>query len=169
MAKSTLSYMHGACNVPLASASTQTSCDDPIERRVSTVGRVHPHVEIKIVDPGSDEVVPRGTPGELCSRGYIVMRGYWNNEEATRQAIDPARWMHTGDLATMDADGYVNIVGRIKDMIIRGGENIYPREVEEFLYGHPDIADVQVIGVPSEKYGEEVMAWVKPREGARLT
>jgi fatty-acyl-CoA synthase len=149
--------------------STQCTTDDPLERRVSTVGRVHPHVEIKIVDPGSGAVVPRGTPGELCSRGYIVMRGYWNNEEATRQAIDSARWMHTGDLATMDPDGYVNIVGRIKDMIIRGGENIYPREVEEFLYGHPDIADVQVIGVPSEKYGEEVMAWVKPREGAHLT
>jgi fatty-acyl-CoA synthase len=149
--------------------STQCATDDPLARRVSTVGRAHPHVEIKIVDPGTGAVVPRGTRGELCSRGYSVMRGYWNDEEATRHAIDPARWMHTGDLATMDADGYVNIVGRIKDMIIRGGENIYPREVEEFLYGHPDIADVQVIGVPSEKYGEEVMAWVKPREGARLT
>ena len=149
--------------------STQCATDDPLERRVSTVGRVHPHVEIKIVDPGTGAVVPRGTPGELCSRGYIVMRGYWNNEEATRQAIDPGRWMHTGDLATMDADGYVNIVGRIKDMIIRGGENIYPREVEEFLYGHPDIADVQVIGVPSEKFGEEVMAWIKPREGSQVT
>ncbi len=146
--------------------STQCTTDDPLERRVSTVGRVHPHVEIKIVDPSTGAVVPRGMAGELCSRGYIVMLGYWNNEEATRQAIDPARWMHTGDLATMDDDGYVNIVGRIKDMIIRGGENIYPREVEEFLYTHPDIADVQVIGVPSEKYGEEVMAWVKLREGA---
>jgi len=146
--------------------STQCTTDDPLERRVATVGRVHPHVEIKIVDPESGAVVPRGTPGELCSRGYMVMRGYWNNEEATRQAIDAARWMHTGDLATMDEGGYINIVGRIKDMIIRGGENIYPREVEEFLYGHPDIADVQVIGVPSEKYGEEVMAWVKLREGA---
>jgi fatty-acyl-CoA synthase len=148
--------------------STQSTTDDPLDRRVSTVGRVHPHVEIKIVDPESGDVVPHGTPGELCSRGYIVMRGYWNNDEATRLAIDGARWMHTGDLATMDAEGYVNIVGRIKDMIIRGGENIYPREVEEFLYTHPDIADVQVIGVPSEKYGEEVMAWVKPREGASL-
>src|SRR2546421_6514129 len=147
--------------------STQCATDDPLEKRVSTVGRVHPHVEIKIVDPATGAVVPRGAPGELCSRGYMVMLGYWNNEEATRQAIDTARWMHTGDLATMDADGYVNIVGRIKDMIIRGGENIYPREVEEFLYGHPDVADVQVIGVPSEKYGEEVMAWVKLREGAR--
>jgi fatty-acyl-CoA synthase len=147
--------------------STQCATDDPLEKRVSTVGRVHPHVEIKIVDPATGAVVPRGAAGELCSRGYIVMRGYWNNDEATRQAIDPARWMHTGDLATMDEQGYVNIVGRIKDMIIRGGENIYPREIEEFLYGHPDIADVQVIGVPSEKYGEEVMAWVKLRDGAK--
>ncbi|HXB05439.1 MAG TPA: AMP-binding protein [Candidatus Angelobacter sp.] len=146
--------------------STQCATDDPLEKRVATVGRVHPHVEIKIVDPATGAVVPRDTAGELCSRGYMVMLGYWNNEEATRQAIDRARWMHTGDLATMDADGYVNIVGRIKDMIIRGGENIYPREVEEFLYGHPDVADVQVIGIPSEKYGEEVMAWVKLREGA---
>lgn len=149
--------------------STQCNTDDPLERRVSTVGRVHPHVEIKIVDPANGAVVPRGQAGELCSRGYMVMRGYWNNEEATRLAIDPARWMHTGDLATMDEEGYVNIVGRIKDMIIRGGENIYPREVEEFLYGHPDVADVQVIGVPSEKYGEEVMAWVKLRDGAAAT
>src|SRR5258706_7877286 len=146
--------------------STQCATDDPLEKRVATVGRVHPHVEIKIVDPATGAVVPRGTAGELCSRGYMVMLGYWNNEEATRAAIDAARWMHTGDLATMDADGYVNIVGRIKDMIIRGGENIYPREVEEFLYSHPDIADVQVIGVPSEKYGEEVMAWVKLRDGS---
>jgi fatty-acyl-CoA synthase len=149
--------------------STQCATDDPLERRVSTVGRVHPHAEIKIVDAASGAVVPRGITGELCSRGYMVMLGYWNNEEATRQAIDPARWMHTGDLATIDDEGYVNIVGRIKDMIIRGGENIYPREVEEFLYGHPDVMDVQVIGVPSEKYGEEVMAWVKPREGATPT
>src|SRR5437773_147549 len=149
--------------------STQSATDDPLEKRVSTVGRVHPHVEIKVVDPATGKVVPRGTPGELCSRGYMVMLGYWNNEEATRQAIDAARWMHTGDLATMDEDGYLNIVGRIKDMIIRGGENIYPREVEEFLYGHPMIADVQVIGVPSEKYGEEVMAWVKLREGSTVS
>ena len=149
--------------------STQCATDDPLEKRVATVGRVHPHVEIKIVDPATGAVVPRDSAGELCSRGYMVMLGYWNNEEATRQAIDRARWMHTGDLATMDADGYVNIVGRIKDMIIRGGENIYPREVEEFLYGHPDVADVQVIGIPSEKYGEEVMAWVKLREGATQT
>ena len=148
--------------------STQSTTDDPLERRVSTVGRVHPHVEIKIVDPATGAVVPRGATGELCSRGYIVMLGYWNNEEATREAVDAARWMHTGDLATMDDEGYVNIVGRIKDMIIRGGENVYPREVEEFLYTHPEIADVQVIGVPSEKYGEEVMAWVKLREEATV-
>jgi fatty-acyl-CoA synthase len=149
--------------------STQCATDDPLEKRVATVGRVHPHVEIKIVDPESGAVVPCGTTGEMCSRGYMVMLGYWNNEAATRQAIDAARWMHTGDLATMDDEGYVNIVGRIKDMIIRGGENIYPREVEEFLYRHPDVADVQVIGIPSEKYGEEVMAWVKPRDGATAT
>ncbi|MGH7764081.1 MAG: AMP-binding protein, partial [Candidatus Dormibacteraceae bacterium] len=149
--------------------STQCATDDPLDRRVSTVGRVHPHVEIKVIAPATGAVVPRGTSGELCSRGYLVMLGYWNNEEATRLAIDAAGWMHTGDLATMDQEGYVNIVGRIKDMIIRGGENIYPREVEEFLYGHPEIADVQVIGVPSEKYGEEVMAWVKLRERANVT
>jgi fatty-acyl-CoA synthase len=149
--------------------STQSETDDPLEKRVSTVGRVHPFVEIKIVDPDTGFVVPRGTPGELCTRGYCVMLGYWSNEEATREAIDAGRWMHTGDLATMDDEGYVNIVGRIKDMIIRGGENIYPREVEEFLYTHPDVSDVQVIGVPSEKYGEEVMAWVKVREGASVS
>jgi fatty-acyl-CoA synthase len=149
--------------------STQSKTDDPLDKRVSTVGPVHPHVEIKVVDPATGRVVPRGEPGELCSRGYIVMLGYWNNPEATREAIDAGRWMHTGDLATMDEDGYLNIVGRIKDMIIRGGENIYPREVEEFLYGHPDVADVQVFGVPSEKYGEEVTAWVRLREGATLT
>ncbi len=149
--------------------STQTALDDPLEKRVSTVGRVHPWVEIKIVDPETGAIVPRGTPGELCTRGYCVMLGYWNNPEATREAIDAARWMHTGDLATMDGEGYLNIVGRIKDMIIRGGENIYPREIEEFLYTHPEVSDVQVIGVPSEKYGEEVMAWVKTREGSRVT
>ena len=149
--------------------STQCATDDPLEKRVSTVGRVHPHVEIKIVDPATGAIVPRGASGELCSRGYLVMLGYWNNEEATHEAIDSARWMHTGDLATMDELGYVNIVGRLKDMIIRGGENIYPREVEEFLYSHPAIADVQVIGVPSEKYGEEVMAWVKLRDGSAVT
>ncbi len=149
--------------------STQSDVDDPLEKRVTTVGRVHPHVEIKIVDPATGRIVPRGEPGELCSRGYLVMLGYWNDRAATAEAIDPARWMHTGDLATMDEAGYVKIVGRIKDMIIRGGENIYPREVEEFLYTHPDVADVQVIGVPDERYGEEVMAWVRPREGATLT
>ena len=149
--------------------STQSSLDDPLDKRVSTVGRIHPHVEIKIVDPASGAIVPRGAPGELCTRGYCVMLGYWNNEQATREAIDAARWMHTGDLATMDERGYVNIVGRIKDMIIRGGENVYPREIEEFLYRHPDISDVQVIGVPSEKYGEEVMAWVKLKPGSALT
>jgi fatty-acyl-CoA synthase len=149
--------------------STQCATDDPLDRRVSTVGRAHPHVELKIVDPTTGAVLDRGQTGEVCTRGYSVMRGYWNNEEATRQAVDEARWMHTGDLATIDEQGYVNIVGRIKDMIIRGGENIYPREVEEFLFTHPDVADVQVIGVPSEKYGEELMAWVKPREGAAIT
>jgi fatty-acyl-CoA synthase len=152
-----------------APVSTQSSTDDPIEKRVSTVGRIHPHVEIKIVDPATGGIVPRGEAGELCTRGYSVMLGYWNNPEATRGAIDPARWMHTGDLATMDEQDYVNIVGRIKDMIIRGGENIYPREIEEFLYTHPGVSDVQVIGVPSERYGEEVMAWVKLREGEQLT
>jgi fatty-acyl-CoA synthase len=149
-----------------APVSTQSSTDDPLEKRVSTVGRIHPHVEIKVVDPTTGAILPRGESGELCTRGYSVMLGYWNNPEATNQAIDAARWMHTGDLATVDDEGYVNIVGRIKDMIIRGGENVYPREIEEFLYTHPDISDVQVIGVPSERYGEEVMAWVKLREGA---
>ena len=149
--------------------STQSSWNDPLDRRVSTVGRVHPHVEIKIVDPESGAIVPRGVPGELCTRGYSVMLGYWGNDEATRDAIDAAGWMHTGDLATADEEGYVNIVGRIKDMIIRGGENVYPREVEEFLYTHPAVLDVQVIGVPSEKYGEEVMAWVKVRPGHTVT
>jgi fatty-acyl-CoA synthase len=149
--------------------STQTRADAPLDQRVSTVGQVHPHVEVKIIDPVSRQVVPVGTPGELCTRGYSVMLGYWNNEEATRQAIDAARWMHTGDVAVMDEDGYINIVGRIKDMIIRGGENIYPREIEEFLYTHPKISDVQVIGVPDAKYGEEIMAWVKLRDGETAT
>ncbi|MGH7904651.1 MAG: AMP-binding protein [Candidatus Dormibacteraceae bacterium] len=152
-----------------APVSTQTTVDAPLEKRVGTVGAVHPHVEVKIIDPDGGGVLPRGGAGELCTRGYCVMLGYWNNEEATRTAIDAGRWMHTGDLATMDADGYINIVGRIKDMVIRGGENIYPREVEEFLYGHPAISDVQVIGVPSEKYGEEVMAWVRLKPGAAAT
>jgi fatty-acyl-CoA synthase len=148
--------------------STQTGADDTLDQRTSTVGRVHPHVEVKIVD-ADGRVVPRGEAGELLTRGYSVMTGYWDDPERTAEAIDAQRWMHTGDLATMDADGYVNIVGRIKDMIIRGGENVYPREVEEFLYTHPDIADVQVIGVPDVKYGEEIMAWVQAREGATLT
>jgi fatty-acyl-CoA synthase len=152
-----------------APVSTQSSTDDPLDKRVSTVGRIHPHVEIKIVDAQTGHTLPRGQAGELCTRGYSVMLGYWNNPEATSEAIDAARWMHTGDLATMDDEGYINIVGRIKDMIIRGGENIYPREIEEFLYTHPDVSDVQIIGVPSERYGEEVMAWVKTREGARIT
>jgi fatty-acyl-CoA synthase len=148
--------------------STQTRRDAPLEKQVSTVGKVHPHVEVKIVDVESGRTATRGTPGELCTRGYCVMLGYWDNEQATREAIDAARWMHTGDLAVMDDEGYVNIVGRIKDMIIRGGENIYPREVEEFLYTHPAIADVQVIGVPDERYGEAVCAWVVLRDGAEL-
>jgi fatty-acyl-CoA synthase len=148
--------------------SFQSTTDDPTEKRVSTVGRIHPHVECKIVDPQTGAVVPRGQTGELLSRGYIVMLGYWDNPEATAGAIDAGRWMHTGDLATMDADGYVNIVGRSKDMIIRGGENIYPLEIEQFLYRHPKIRDVQVIGVPDAAYGEQVMAWVilKPGEAA---
>jgi len=146
--------------------STQTCVDDPLHNRVGSVGRVHPHLEVKVVHPDTGDVVPRGTSGELCTRGYSVMLGYWQEPEKTAEAIDPAGWMHTGDLATMDADGYVNIVGRIKDMIIRGGENVYPREIEEFLYGHPDIQDVQVIGVPDVRLGEEIMAWVKLRQGA---
>jgi fatty-acyl-CoA synthase len=149
--------------------STQSALDDPLDKRVGTVGRVHPHVEVKILDASTGAVVPRGTPGELCTRGYSVMLGYWNNPEATRTSIDVAGWMHTGDLATMDEDGYVKIVGRIKDMIIRGGENVYPREIEEFLHTHPGVSEAQVIGVPSEKYGEEVMAWVKPKPGTTLT
>jgi fatty-acyl-CoA synthase len=149
--------------------STMSATDDLLEWRVGTVGRVFPHVEIKIIDPGSGAIVPRGMPGELCTRGYSVMLGYWNNEKATNACIDPAGWMHSGDLATMDDAGYVNIVGRIKDMIIRGGENIAPREIEEYLVTHPSISEAQVIGVPSEKYGEEVMAWVRPRPGATLT
>jgi fatty-acyl-CoA synthase len=149
--------------------STQTRADDDMERRVSTVGRVHPHVEVKIIDPETGQVMPRGTPGELCTRGYSVMLGYWDDEEQTRGAIDAARWMHTGDLAIMDDAGYLNIAGRIKDMVIRGGENIYPREVEEFLYAHPAIEDVQVVGVPDAKFGEELCAWVKLRPGETLT
>ena len=148
--------------------STQTRVDDPVEKRVTTVGSVHPHVEVKIVDPESGRVLGRNESGELCTRGYCVMLGYWNDATATAAAIDAGRWMHTGDLASMDDDGYVSIVGRIKDMIIRGGENVYPREIEEFLYTHPDVADAQVIGVPSARYGEEVMAWVKPKPNASV-
>jgi fatty-acyl-CoA synthase len=148
--------------------STQTSYDDPLERRVGTVGRIHPHVEIKIVDT-DDRIVPPGTPGELCTRGYSVMLGYWDDAERTAEAIDRAGWMHTGDLATLDADGYCNIVGRIKDMVIRGGENVYPREVEEFLFRHPTIEAVQVVGVPDLKYGEELCAWVKLKPDTKAT
>lgn len=146
--------------------STQTGADDDLDRRTSTVGRVHPHLEVKVVDPETGLTVPRGEPGEFCTRGYSVMLGYWNEPEKTAEVIDRARWMHTGDLAVMDAEGYLNIVGRIKDMVIRGGENVYPREIEEFLYTHPDVVDAQVIGVPDERYGEELMAWVRLREGA---
>ncbi|MEP6697262.1 MAG: AMP-binding protein [Pseudonocardiales bacterium] len=145
--------------------STQTRADDDLERRVATVGQVHPHVEVKVIDAETGRTLPRGSPGELCTRGYSVMLGYWQEPERTAEAIDPARWMHTGDLAVMDDAGYLNVVGRIKDLVIRGGENVYPREVEEFLYAHPDIADVQVIGVPDDRFGEELMAWVRLREG----
>jgi fatty-acyl-CoA synthase len=146
--------------------STQTGADDEIDRRVGSVGRVHPHVEISVRDPETGRIVERGVAGEFCTRGYSVMIGYWEEPEKTAQAIDAARWMHTGDLAVMDDDGYVNIVGRIKDLIIRGGENVYPREVEEFLFTHPDIVDVQIVGVPDERFGEELMAWVRLRDGA---
>ncbi|OEY67845.1 AMP-binding protein [Marinobacter sp. X15-166B] len=146
--------------------STQTSASDPFDKRVTTVGRTQPHLETKIVDPGTGNVLPRGEVGELCTRGYSVMLKYWNDEEQTREAIDPSGWMHTGDLAVMDDEGYIQIVGRIKDMVIRGGENIYPKEIEEFLYTHPSIEEVQVTGIPDEKYGEELIAWVKLRPGA---
>jgi fatty-acyl-CoA synthase len=147
--------------------STQTRVDDSLDRRVSTVGRVGPHLEVKVVDPATGATVPRGTPGELCTRGYSVMLGYWEQPDKTAEAVDTAHWMHTGDLAVMDEDGYLAITGRIKDMVIRGGENIYPREIEEFLYTHPDILDAQVIGVPDAKYGEELMAWIRLRPGAQ--
>jgi len=148
--------------------STQCATDDPVERRVSTVGQVLPHIEIKIVDP-EGKAVPRGETGEFCTRGYSVMKGYWNDAEKTRDAIDEAGWMRTGDLATMDEEGYVNIVGRLKDMVIRGGENVYPREIEEFLYSHPKIQYVQVIGVPDPRYGEEICAWIKLKAGQTAT
>jgi fatty-acyl-CoA synthase len=152
-----------------APVSFQSGVDDSIEIRVSTVGTIHPHVECKIIDPATGAIVLRGETGELCTRGYSVMLGYWNDAEATASSIDAAHWMHTGDLAVMRADGCVNIVGRLKDMIIRGGENIYPREIEEFLYTHPAIADVYVIGVPDRKYGEEVCAWVRLRAAKEAT
>jgi fatty-acyl-CoA synthase len=145
--------------------STQTRDDDSVERRVATVGRVGPHLEVKVIDPATGRTLPRGEPGELCTRGYSVMLGYWTEPGKTAEVIDAARWMHTGDIAVMDDDGYLSITGRIKDMVIRGGENIYPREVEEFLYTHPDILDVQVVGVPDAKYGEELMAWIQMRPG----
>ena len=148
--------------------SFQTTLDDPVERRVSTVGRIHPHLEAKVVD-AEGRIVPPGVPGELCTRGYVVMQGYWGDPARTAEAIDRARWMHTGDLATIDAEGYCTIVGRMKDMVIRGGENVYPREIEEFLYRHPKISDVQAFGVADAKYGEEVCAWIRVREGETLT
>ena len=147
---------------------TQTLRGDTLEHQTATVGRAHPHVEIRIADPSTGDTLARGETGEFCTRGYSVMTGYWNDPERTAAAIDADGWMHTGDLGVMADDGYVNIVGRIKDMVIRGGENIYPREIEEFLYTHPDIEDVQVIGVPDAKYGEELMAWIKPRPGATV-
>jgi fatty-acyl-CoA synthase len=146
--------------------STQTALDDDVDHRTGTVGRTIEHLESKVVDPATGLTVPRGVPGELCTRGYSVMLGYWDQPDKTAEVIDAARWMHTGDVAVMDADGYLNITGRIKDMVIRGGENIYPREVEEFLYTHPDVLDAQVIGVPDERYGEELMAWLRIRPGA---
>ena len=148
---------------------TQTTTDDPIELRVTTVGRALPHTEIKIIDPATGKIVPRGTQGELCTRGYCVMKGYYNNDQATRAAVDPDGWLHTGDIAVMREDGYCRIAGRVKDMIIRGGENIYPREIEEFLYTCPGISEVQIVGIPSAKYGEEVAAWVKLQPGAALS
>jgi len=144
--------------------SFQTAHDDPLERQVSTVGRIHPHVEVKIVD-AEGRIVPPGVPGELLTRGYCVMLGYWNDAGKTEEAIDRARWMHTGDLATLDEDGYCNIVGRIKDMVIRGGENVYPREVEEYLFRHPKVEAAQVVGVPDPRYGEELCAWIKLKPG----
>jgi fatty-acyl-CoA synthase len=148
--------------------STQTGADDDLEHRTATVGRVHPHVEIRVADPATGRTLPRGEPGEFQTRGYNVMLGYWEAPDRTAEAIDSARWMHTGDQAVMTDDGYAKIVGRIKDMIIRGGENVYPREIEEFLYTHPDIADVQVVGVPDARFGEEICAWVIPRDGATI-
>ncbi|MET0757244.1 MAG: AMP-binding protein, partial [Mycobacterium sp.] len=147
--------------------SCQTLIDDDLERRTASIGRARPHVEIKIVDLDTGDVVERGQPGEFCTRGYSVMLSYWRDDEKTREAVDPDGWMHTGDLAIMRPDGYCNVVGRIKDMVLRGGENIYPREIEEFLYTHPDIEDAQVIGVPDERYGEEICAWIRMKPGRR--
>ena len=149
--------------------SCQSSTDTPLDKRVSTVGQVQPHLEIKIADPETGATVPRGERGEFCTKGYSVMHGYWEDPAKTHEAIDADGWMHTGDLATMDAEGYVNIVGRIKDMVIRGGENIYPREIEEFLYRHPQVQDVQVVGVPDQKYGEELCAWIIAKPGTKPT
>ncbi len=148
--------------------SFQTAPDDPLDRRVGTVGRILPHAEVKVVDDDG-RIVPAGQPGELLTRGYLVMLRYWDDAERTAEAVDAAGWMHTGDLATIDAQGYCCIVGRIKDMIIRGGENVYPREIEEFLYGHPDIEEVQIIGVPDERFGEQLCAWIKLRDGRSVT
>ncbi|WP_419960138.1 AMP-binding protein [Psychrobacillus sp. BM2] len=148
---------------------TQTKTDDPVEKRVSSVGQAHPGVEVKIIDPLTGESTPAGVPGELCTRGYLVMKGYYKNEQATMSAIDDNGWLHTGDIAVMDEEGYIDITGRIKDMVIRGGENIYPKEVEEFLYQHPKVQDVQVVGVPDPKYGEELIAWVILKSGQQLT
>jgi fatty-acyl-CoA synthase len=166
----------GIDQISIAFGQTETSpvstfvrVDDTLEHRCETVGQVMPHTEIKIIDPSSGRIVPRGEPGEFCARGYLVMRGYWDDPERTAESIDAGGWMHSGDLATLDEGGYVRVVGRIKDMVIRGGENIYPREIEEFLHTHPEIADVQVIGVPDERFGEELMAWVIPRAGATLS
>ena len=149
--------------------STESCTDDPLELRVTTVGTVHPHVEIKIIDPETGAIVPRGTAGEFCTRGYSVMLGYWDNPEKNRAIIDNKRWLHTGDIAIMDENGYVSIVGRLKDLIIRGGENISPKEIEDFLITHENVSDVQIIGIYSERYGEEVMAWVKPRQEHQIT
>jgi fatty-acyl-CoA synthase len=148
--------------------SCQSDAGTPLEKRVATVGKVQPHLEVKVIDPDTGATVAPGTSGELCTKGYSVMHGYWGDEAKTREAIDAEGWMHTGDLATMDAEGYVNIVGRIKDMVIRGGENIYPREIEEFLYRHPKIQDVQVVGLPDSRYGEELCAWIIVKPGESL-
>jgi fatty-acyl-CoA synthase len=170
--KQVVSKMHMA-QITIAYGMTETSpvscqsgVETPLEKRVSTVGQVHPHLEIKVIDPETRGTVAAGVTGEFCTKGYSVMHGYWDDAAKTREAIDEQGWMHTGDLATMDAEGYVNIVGRIKDMVIRGGENVYPREIEEFLYRHPAVSDVQVIGVPDQKYGEELCAWIVVKNGA---